>query len=113
MGFLILWFVIAVFCAIAASAKNRSEFGWLILGMLFSILALILIAALPSLPPPPEKKRPLKLEKRSEPAPTKAPQTHALPSDFIFCHYCNFKNRVQNNFCPQCGSQLWSDEPEV
>ena len=43
---------LAIGTAVVASAKGRSAFGWLILGCLFSLLALILVACLPSLKQP-------------------------------------------------------------
>jgi|GEM_PF-2485025 len=36
-------------CAILASNKHRDPFGWFVLGCLFSLVALIVIAALPAI----------------------------------------------------------------
>lgn len=44
--FLILW---AVCCGILANNKNRNIVGWSILGLLFGVFALIVIACLPKL----------------------------------------------------------------
>lgn len=44
--FLILW---AVCCGILANNKNRNVVGWSILGFLFGVFALIVIACLPKL----------------------------------------------------------------
>lgn len=44
--FLILW---AVCCGILANNKNRNVVGWSILGLLFGVFALIVIACLPKL----------------------------------------------------------------
>lgn len=44
---IILWLGIAVLTAIIASSKGRSFVGWLILGALFSVLALIAVCAMP------------------------------------------------------------------
>ena len=41
--------VFGIVCAVVAASKNRSVFGWFILGMLFSLLALLVLACLPSL----------------------------------------------------------------
>jgi hypothetical protein len=47
----VVWFVVAVVTAIAANARGRSGFGWLILGFLFSIFALIAVLVLPKVDP--------------------------------------------------------------
>lgn len=48
MEIFLLWIGCAVVCSMVASSKGRSGFGWFILGGLFSLLALILVALLPS-----------------------------------------------------------------
>lgn len=45
---LLVWLAFAVCCGLVAGAKGRSSLGWFILGMLFSIFALIVIAVIPS-----------------------------------------------------------------
>lgn len=42
-----LWLGIAALTAIIAASKGRSFFAWLILGMLFSVLSLIAVCAMP------------------------------------------------------------------
>ena len=59
MEFFILWCILAVACGVVASSKDRSFFGWFVLGFLFSLIALIVVACLPSrrrgvAPPSPE-----------------------------------------------------------
>ena len=44
--FLILW---AVCCGILANNKNRNVIGWFVLGTLFGIFSLIILACLPKL----------------------------------------------------------------
>lgn len=51
MWFLI-WVAFAIICAIIASNKNRSAVGWFILGLIFGIFALIVIACLSRLDVP-------------------------------------------------------------
>ncbi len=46
--FLIVWLVFGILCALVASSKGRHAFGWLVLGCIFGIFALALIAILPS-----------------------------------------------------------------
>lgn len=48
MEIVFYWFACAVVCAIVASSKGRSGFGWFVLGALFSIFALLLVIVLPS-----------------------------------------------------------------
>lgn len=39
----------AIVCACIANSKDRSTIGWFILGFIFGIIALIIVALLPSL----------------------------------------------------------------
>jgi hypothetical protein len=45
----LFWIIFAVLTAIVANNKNRNTVGWFILGFLFGIFALIVVALLPSL----------------------------------------------------------------
>jgi len=45
---IILWIVCAFVAAAIASAKGRSAFGWFILGLLFSVFAVLVVLVLPS-----------------------------------------------------------------
>lgn len=49
MEILLIWLLCAVAAAVIASAKGRSGFGWLLLGMLIGIFAVIIVACLPNL----------------------------------------------------------------
>lgn len=51
MEILVLALAFGVACAVIANNKGRSAFGWFILGCLFSLLALIVIACLSPLEP--------------------------------------------------------------
>lgn len=44
----IFWLAIGSLCAYVASQKGRSALNWFLLGILFDILALVALAALPS-----------------------------------------------------------------
>ena len=44
---LVIWLLFGVICAFVASKKGRNVMGWLILGSLFAIFALIVLAFLP------------------------------------------------------------------
>jgi len=44
---LFAWFIAACFCAFIARSKNRSGLGWFFLGLLFPVLSLIALIAVP------------------------------------------------------------------
>ena len=48
MMFLLLWIVCGFACGAIASSKGRSAVGWFLLGCLFSVFTLIVIACLPA-----------------------------------------------------------------
>jgi hypothetical protein len=48
MAIVIFWILLGACCAIIAPARGRSAIGWLVLGILFSVFALIVLLALPS-----------------------------------------------------------------
>lgn len=88
MEIILFWFASAVVCAIIASSKGRSGFGWFILGALFSIFALLLVIVLPS-----QKDTP-----RDPNAPS--PYTHVKCPD---CREFVFKDARK---CKHCGITL-------
>ena len=49
MEILIIWLLCGVACALIAGAKNRNALGWLFLGCIFGIFALIVVAVMPKL----------------------------------------------------------------
>lgn len=58
MEFVMVWLAISMACAIVAGNKGRSSAGWFVLGLLFSILALLIVVVLPSLKPADAKPTP-------------------------------------------------------
>ncbi len=78
----------AVACAIVASAKNRSAFGWFFLGLFFSLISLIVVIALPS------KVEPV----QAAPGPT--PETH------VKCPDCRELVLRDARVCKHCGCRL-------
>jgi hypothetical protein len=52
MGYVIFWFLCAIFSAALASSKNRSAFGWFVLGLIVGPFGL-LVAFFPKLDVPP------------------------------------------------------------
>ena len=51
MTLILFWFGLAIVTAIAASSKGRFAFGWFLLGLIFPLLALILVAIVPAIKP--------------------------------------------------------------
>lgn len=49
MEFFIIWILFGIGCAIAAGRKNRSGFGWFLLGALFGPFGLLFILLLPKI----------------------------------------------------------------
>lgn len=45
----VFWIIFAVLTALVANAKKRNVPGWLVLGLLFGFIALVLVAVLPNL----------------------------------------------------------------
>jgi len=48
MELMVFWLVVAVATAMVANSRGRSGFGWFILGGMFSLIALLVVAVLPS-----------------------------------------------------------------
>lgn len=48
MEYGLLWLGIAVVTGMAGAARGRSGFGWFLLGLLFSLLALVAVIVMPS-----------------------------------------------------------------
>ena len=60
LGCSVLNIIVIIVCAVVASGKNRSAFGWAVLGFFFSVLALFVLLLMPTVqrwpvpyPPPP------------------------------------------------------------
>ena len=88
MELLIFWLVVAVATAMVASSRGRSGFGWFILGGMFSLIALFVVAVLPS-----QKAAP-----RDPNAPS--PDTHVRCPD---CRELVYKDARK---CKHCGITL-------
>lgn len=84
MEVVIFWIGMAIACAVVASNKGRSGFGWFLLGMLFSFIALIIVLVLPS--------------KSSETTPS--PDTH------VRCPDCKELVLKEARVCKHCGCKL-------
>lgn len=56
MEILVIWLLCAIAAAAIAGGKGRSVLGWLLLGLLLGIFAVIIVACLPSRKAPPTYK---------------------------------------------------------
>ena len=48
-----VWVMCAITAAVIAGGKQRSAFGWFLLGLLFSVFAVVMVAFLPRAEPEP------------------------------------------------------------
>ncbi len=86
MEFFFFWLIFAIVVAIIAGSRGRSGFGWFLLAMVISpLLAVLLVALLPSLKAAPD-------------APT--PETH------VKCPDCAELVLKDARKCKHCGSAL-------
>lgn len=94
MEIILIWLVCAVVCAIIGSSKGRTGFGWFLLGLVFGIFALILVACLPSLKPVP-----VAYVQPSDPP----KYTNQLFADNKACPDCGESVLKVANVCKHCG----------
>lgn len=80
-----LWLAFAILTALAAHTRGRSTLGWLFLGILFGVFALIAVLLLPS-------------HRRDAAAPT--PDTH------LRCPDCQELVLWEARTCKHCGCKL-------
>lgn len=89
--YLIFAFVGAILCALLASSRGRSVAGWAILGALFPLIALLILALLPSLAAP-------KLAEQRV--------TVALAEGRTSCPHCAELILPAAKICPHCRQPL-------
>lgn len=46
---LLIWLFMGLICSIIANNKNRNVYAWFVLGVLFSVIAVFVVALLPKL----------------------------------------------------------------
>jgi hypothetical protein len=83
MGLVIIWVLFGIASAIVAGQKNRSGFGWFLLGILLGPFGLIFILILPKLP-------------------GTETQTHVHYDDYWTCPACGWHVSKANVTCPFC-----------
>jgi hypothetical protein len=94
MGFVIIWLGIAVVTGLAASSRGRSGFGWFLLGLLFSFLALLAVLVMAPRQPKSTYYDPAQ---KHVPAPM-APR--------FTCSECGQAVGRSAKFCQSCGEPL-------
>lgn len=82
---LTIWLICGVVSAVIASNKGRNVAGWFALGMLFGLIAIIIVAAIPSLTVDGKTKR---------------------------CPHCAELVKTEATVCRHCGRDLQNRNPE-
>ncbi|NVP58065.1 zinc ribbon domain-containing protein [Mycoplana rhizolycopersici] len=91
MIFLIIWILFGVAAGVVASSKGRSGFGWFLLGCIFGVFALIIVACLSS------------LKRERVVAATPTPQ---LAQPIKACPECAETVLLAANVCKHCGHRF-------
>jgi hypothetical protein len=100
---LILWGFFAIIAAVLASKKNRSGFGWFLLGVLFGPFAWI-VAAFPPLPPKPAGNPPQPNAAESTNPPARGPDAEQPWDDARRVLAASQRIQPGMKKCPQCGA---------
>ena len=86
-----LWMISAAICAVlsavVASSKDRSGFGWFLLGLIFGVFALLFVACLPAIKSQPKRfSDPTPLNVADKVCPNCA---ETIKRDALVCRYCD------------------------
>ncbi len=121
----IIWIACGIFSAIVASSKGRSGFGWLVLGLIFGVFALLAVGFMPAVKTdnamqktgqPPvvlERKCPFCAEIIKAEAivckhcgrdvePVAIDEAAAPPTKFLTCPHCGAVLGENKAFCHKC-----------
>lgn len=89
---IIAWIICGVFAAIIASSKGRNFFGWLILGLLFGIFALLAAGFMPAVNKSEEKLSETTIK--------------SLSNDERKCPFCAEIIKKEAKLCKHCGKEV-------
>ena len=91
--------VFAGFCSFVAKEKNRDSFSWFLLGLLFSVIAMLALIAVPIIE---ETTGSIDIAARQQP-PQKPPQKAKVTSDGHWECRCGKVNSSSVELCTKCG----------
>jgi hypothetical protein len=101
MEIFFFWILFSVFIGVGASSRGRNGFGWFVLAVVISpVLALILLALMPSLARPPVDL------KSGLPIQPSAPTPYVSSDDLRKCPECAELIKREARKCKHCGSQV-------
>lgn len=93
MEFIMLWLAFAILSAIIGGSKGRSAIGWLLLGIVFGVFALIAVIAMPA------------KTKMAAGGPQQSPASINVTPPRI-CANCRTANSPTFRYCSNCGAKL-------
>lgn len=85
MEWILIWIICGVFSAIIASSKGRSGLGWLVMGLIFGVFALLFVGFMP-------------------PSPKEEPPSGA--ADEKKCPFCAETIKLEAKVCKHCGRDI-------
>lgn len=96
MEIILLWFGLAIVTALIASSKGRNPIGWFLLAVVISgLLALILVALLPSLKPTVVHIAPAEPRLNPEDAKSCPRCAETVKKAAKVCRYCNYEFTIE------------------
>ena len=94
MEYIILWIVCGIGSAAIASSKGRSTFGWLVLGLLFGPIAVLIVGLMAKPAPDVETLR-------------KCPFcAELILKEAKVCKHCGRDVEPKTTACPKCGTEV-------
>jgi ribosomal protein L40E len=104
MELLLIWAVFGIVCALVASNKDRSVFGWFIMGVMFGPFGLLFILLSPNL------KNVSKVEKKEEDMTVETNAGTIRTDGLKECIDCAEEIKVKAKKCRHCGYQYSEEE---